>query len=109
MGAIHGTEVQMDIATARIELMGELTAGLVVFAEAEAERLEAGSHPPRARSGSRRPERWPIDSPAANSDGPLAEGETTQRRTFRPGSLKECFAGPTLLLIPHPPPLGDRP
>lgn len=34
-----GSEVQMDIATARIELMGELTAGLVVFADAEAEPL----------------------------------------------------------------------
>lgn len=32
-------EVQMGIATARIELMGELTVGLVVFANAEAEPL----------------------------------------------------------------------
>ena len=32
-----GSEVQMDIATARIELMGELTAGLVVFADTGAE------------------------------------------------------------------------
>lgn len=32
-----GSEVQMDISTARIELMGALTAGLVVFADTEAE------------------------------------------------------------------------
>ena len=34
-----GTEVQMDIATIRIALMGELTAGLVVFGRADAEPL----------------------------------------------------------------------
>lgn len=32
-----GTKVQMDVATARIELMGELTAGLVAFGRADAE------------------------------------------------------------------------
>lgn len=32
-----GTKVQMDVATARIELMGELTAGLVVFGRVDAE------------------------------------------------------------------------
>ncbi len=35
----NGAEVPMDIATARIELMGELSAGLVVFADAEVEPL----------------------------------------------------------------------
>lgn len=34
-----GTQVELDIATARIELMGELTAGLVVFGGAEVEPL----------------------------------------------------------------------
>lgn len=34
-----GTEVQMNIATIRIELMGELTAGLVVFGRTDAESL----------------------------------------------------------------------
>ena len=35
----NGAEVPMDIAIARIELMGELSAGLVVFADAEVEPL----------------------------------------------------------------------
>ena len=34
-----GTEVQMNIATIRIELMGELTAGIVVFGRTDAESL----------------------------------------------------------------------
>ena len=34
-----GTEVRMDIAGARIEVMGELTAGLVIFGDADAEPL----------------------------------------------------------------------
>lgn len=34
-----GAEVEMDIATARIEFMGELTAGLVVFGGADVEPL----------------------------------------------------------------------
>lgn len=34
-----GTVVQMDVATARIEFMGELTAGLVVFGSTDAEPL----------------------------------------------------------------------
>lgn len=34
-----GTQVQMDIATAEIEFMGELTAGLVVFAGPDVEPL----------------------------------------------------------------------
>ena len=34
-----GTQVQMDVATAQIEFMGELTAGLVVFAGPEVEPL----------------------------------------------------------------------
>lgn len=34
-----GAQVQMDVAGARIEFMGELTAGLVIFGDAEAEPL----------------------------------------------------------------------
>jgi clan AA aspartic protease len=34
-----GTEVRMDIAGARLEFMGELTAGLIIFGEADAEPL----------------------------------------------------------------------
>ena len=34
-----GTEVRMDVAAARIEFLGELTAGLIIFGEADAEPL----------------------------------------------------------------------
>ena len=34
-----GREVTMDVTTAEIELMGELTAGLVIFGDADAEPL----------------------------------------------------------------------
>ncbi len=34
-----GTEVRMDVAGARIEFMGQLTAGLIIFGEADAEPL----------------------------------------------------------------------
>lgn len=32
-----GSEVSMDVAGARIEFMGELTAGLIIFGDADAE------------------------------------------------------------------------
>ena len=34
-----GTEVTMDIAGAQLELMGEVTAGLIIFGDADAEPL----------------------------------------------------------------------
>ena len=34
-----GTEVRMDVAGARLEFLGELTAGLVIFGDADAEPL----------------------------------------------------------------------
>ena len=34
-----GSEVSMDVAGARIEFMGELTAGLIIFSDADAEPL----------------------------------------------------------------------
>lgn len=34
-----GTEVTMDIAVAQLELMGEITAGLIIFGDADAEPL----------------------------------------------------------------------
>lgn len=34
-----GSEVRMDVAGARIEFMGELTAGLIIFGDADAEPL----------------------------------------------------------------------
>ena len=34
-----GTEVRMDIAGARLEFLGELTAGLIIFGDADAEPL----------------------------------------------------------------------
>ena len=34
-----GREVTMDVTTAEIELMGELTAGLIIFGDADAEPL----------------------------------------------------------------------
>ena len=34
-----GTEVRMDVAGARIEFLGELTAGLIIFGDADAEPL----------------------------------------------------------------------
>ena len=34
-----GTEVRMDVAAARLEFLGELTAGLIIFGEGDAEPL----------------------------------------------------------------------